>query len=147
MTSQYPAPYDPSEEEEPAAPQASARSRGVALVLASFGGLFGLHRFYTGKTESGIWMAVTLGGLTFWWLYDLVLLIAGEFRDSEGLPLREWGVSDAVGRAGPDSRQLAQLTEQLDQMQRQLGELAERMDFTERLLTQQRERDRLPRGS
>ncbi|MGE5144010.1 MAG: NINE protein [Acidobacteriota bacterium] len=147
MTSHYPAPYDPSEDEEPAAPQASARSRGVALVLASFGGLFGLHRFYTGKTESGIWMAVTMGGLTFWWLYDLVLLIAGEFRDSEGLPLREWGVADAVGRAAPDSRQLAQLTEQLDQMQQQLGELAERMDFTERLLTQQRERDRLPRGS
>lgn len=149
MTSRYPAaPYDPEDEEESAPPRASARSRGVALVLASFGGLFGLHRFYTGRTESGIWQAVTLGGLTFWWLYDMVLLIAGEFRDSDGLPLREWGVAEAtVGRAsgGPDSHQLAQLTEQMEQMQQQLGELAERMDFTERMLTQQRDRERLPK--
>ena len=147
MTGRSPAPYDPVEEEDSGPPPASSRSRGVALVLASLGGLFGLHRFYTGRTESGIWMAVTLGGLSFWWLYDMVLLIAGEFRDVDGLPLREWAVAEATaGRAGGvDSRQLAQLTDQLDLMQQQLGELAERMDFTERLLTQQRERDRLPK--
>jgi hypothetical protein len=147
MTGRYPAHDDPAESEESAAPLSSARSRGVALVLASFGGIFGLHRFYTGRTESGIWQAVTLGGLTFWWLYDLVLLIAGEFRDSDGLPLREWAAEATVGRAGTDSRQLTQLTEQLEHMQQQLGELAERMDFTERLLTQQRDRDRLSKGS
>lgn len=149
MTGRYPAPYDqPEEEEDAAPPQGSPRSRGVALVLAVLGGWIGLHRFYTGRTESGIWMAVTIGGLGMWWLYDLVLLIAGEFRDRDGLLLREWGPAETVrGRAVPDSPQLAQLTEQLEQMQQQLGELAERMDFTERLLTQQRERDRLPRGS
>lgn len=149
MTGRYPAPYDPPEEEDAPAPaRASARSRGVALVLASLGGVFGLHRFYTGRIESGIWMAVTLGGLGIWWLYDMVMVIAGEFRDAEGLPLREWGPAPvAVGRAGIDSRQVAQLTERLEQMETQLGELAERMDFTERLLTQQRERDRLSKGS
>jgi len=147
MTGRYPAQYHPAEDEEPAPPVSSARSRGVALVLASFGGMFGLHRFYTGRTESGIWQAVTLGGLSFWWLYDLVLLIAGEFRDSDGLPLREWAAEATVGRAGGSSPQLTQLTEQLEQMQHQLGELAERMDFTERLLTQQRDRDRLGKGS
>ena len=147
MTSRYPAQYNPAEGEEHAAPPSSARSRGVALVLASFGGMFGLHRFYAGRTESGIWQAVTLGGLSFWWLYDLVLLIAGEFRDADGLPLREWAAEATVGRAGAGSRQLTQLTEQLEQMQQQLGELAERMDFTERLLTQQRDRDRLGKGS
>ena len=150
MTGRYPAPYDPAEEEESAPPRSSARSRAVALVLATVGGLFGLHRFYTGRTESGIWQAVTLGGLTFWWLYDMVLLIAGEFRDSDGLPLREWGVAEATAgraRGGAESPQLAQLMEQLDQMQQQLGELAERMDFTERLLTQQRDRERLGKGS
>ena len=147
MTGRYPARYNPAEDEEPAPPVSSARSRGVALVLASFGGMFGLHRFYTGRTESGVWQAVTLGGLSFWWLYDLVLLIAGEFRDSDGLPLREWAAEATVGRAGGDSPQLTQLTEQLEQMQHQLGELAERMDFTERLLTQQRDRDRLGKGT
>jgi hypothetical protein len=147
MTGRYPAQYHPAEDEEPAPPVSSARSRGVALVLASFGGMFGLHRFYAGRTQSGIWQAVTLGGLSFWWLYDLVLLIAGEFRDSDGLPLREWAAEATVGRAGGNSPQLTQLTEQLEQMQHQLGELAERMDFTERLLTQQRDRDRLGKGS
>ncbi|HEY6225225.1 MAG TPA: TM2 domain-containing protein [Gemmatimonadales bacterium] len=147
MTGRHPAPYDPAEREEPAPPPSSARSRGVALVLASFGGMFGLHRFYTGRTESGIWQAVTLGGLTFWWLYDLVLLIAGEFRDADGLPLREWSPEATLGRAGADSRQLTQLLEQLEHMEHQLGELAERMDFTERLLTQQRDRERLGKGT
>lgn len=148
MTGRYPTQYDPPEAEEPAPPVASARSRGVALVLCTLGGFFGLHRFYTGRVESGVWMAVTLGGIGMWWLYDMVVLVAGEFRDGEGLPVREWGVADvAVGRAAIDSRQVAQLTERLEQMERQLGELAERMDFTERLLTQQRERDRLSRGS
>lgn len=148
MPSRYPAPYDQPEDEAPAPPHGSARSRGVALVLASFGGIFGLHRFYTGRTESGIWQAVTLGGLTFWWLYDLVLLIAGEFRDVDGLPLREWGPADvALGRTAIGSPQVAELTERLEQMEQQLGELAERMDFSERLLTQQRDRDRLGKGS
>jgi len=119
----------------------------VALVLATVGGVFGLHRFYVGRTESGIWQAVTLGGLGMWWLYDMVLLIAGEFRDGDGLPLREWAAAETSGRGAPDVPQLAQLTEQLEQMQQQLGELAERMDFTERLLTQQRERERLGKGS
>lgn len=148
MTGRYPRQYDPpdDEEEESSVPQASARSRGVALVLATLGGWLGLHRFYTGRIESGIWMAVTMGGLGMWWLYDMVILIAGEFRDGDGLPLREWGPAEvAVGARGIDSRQLAQLTEQIDRMEHQLGELAERMDFTERLLTQQRERDRLPK--
>ena len=148
MTGRSPAQYDPPDDEAAATPRSSARSRGVALVLGFLGGPLGLHRFYTGRIESGIWMAVSLGGLGIWWLYDMVMLIAGEFRDAEGLPLREWGPAEvAVGRSGVDSRQVAQLTEQLEQMERQLGELAERMDFTERLLTQQRERDRLSKGS
>lgn len=150
MTGRHPAQYEPFDEDEEAssAPQASSRSRSVALVLCSLGGIFGLHRFYTGRVESGIWMAVSMGGVGFWWLYDMIMLIAGEFRDGDGLPLREWNVSDvAVGRGGIDARQLAQLTEQMERMEQQLGELAERMDFSERLMTQQRERDRLTKGS
>ncbi len=148
MTGRYPAPYDPAEGEEPAAPQpSSARSRGVALVLGALGGYLGLHRFYTGRTESGIWMAVTVGGLGMWWLYDMVLLIAGEFRDGDGLPLREWEPAEVShGRGATETRHMAQLIERLEQIEQQLGELGERMDFTERLLTQQRDRDRLGKG-
>lgn len=148
MTGHYPAPYDPPEEEEPTTPRASPRSRAVALVLGAAGGWLGLHRFYTGRITSGVLEALTLGGLGMWWFYDLVLLIAGDFRDAEGLPLREWGVAyTSMGRVGVDSKQLLQLSEQLEQVQQELGELAERMDFTERLLTQQRERDRLGKGT
>lgn len=147
MTGRLPERYDPTEDEvEEGAPQVSERSRGVALVLGLLGGPFGLHRFYAGRIESGIWMAVTLGGLGFWWLYDIVMLIAGEFRDRDGLPLRHWEVGEAAVARGADAHQVAALTEHVEQLERQLGELNERMDFTERLMTQQRERDRLSKG-
>ena len=149
MTDRYSPDYDHTEEEEePSPPRVSPRSRAVALVLGALGGWLGLQRFYTGRITSGVFMALTVGGLGMWWFYDLVLLIAGDFRDAEGLPLREWGVGEiAPGRAGVDSKELAALTEQLEQVQHELGELAERMDFTERLLTQQREKERLGKGT
>ena len=60
------------------------RSRGVALALSVLGGIFGLHRFYTGHTKTGVWMGLTLGGLGVWYLYDVIVIAAGDFRDSEG---------------------------------------------------------------
>ena len=69
-------------------PEISERSRGVALALGFFGGFFGLHRFYVGKKGTGVAMIVTFGGLGIWWLYDMVLLATGEFRDIDDLPLR-----------------------------------------------------------
>jgi len=148
MTANLPGPYDPQDEEEFEVPEVSERSRSVALVLGVIGGVFGLHRFYVGRAQSGVAMVLTLGGMGIWWLYDMVTLVAGEFRDADDLPLRNWHVAETVagGGAAP-SRQVQQLTQQMEQVQRQLGELAERVDFAERLLTQQRERDRLPKGS
>jgi TM2 domain-containing membrane protein YozV len=140
MTGDLPAPYDDI-------PQASERSRGVALVLATLGGVFGLHRFYVGRPQSGVYMVLTLGGLGIWWLYDMVTVVAGEFRDREGLPVRNWGVPEEATFAGAGPRQIAQLTEQVEQLQLQMGEVAERLDFAERLLTQQRERERLSKGT
>ena len=148
MTANLPGPYDPQDEEELELPEISERSRSVALVLGFLGGVFGFHRFYVGRAQSGVAMVLTLGGLGMWWLYDMVTIVAGEFRDADDLPLRNWQVAETVAGAGAgSSRQVQQLTQQLEQVQRQLGELAERVDFAERLLTQQRERDRLPRGS
>jgi Predicted membrane protein len=37
----------------------SEKSRGVALALATVLGVFGGHRFYVGKTGTGILMAAT----------------------------------------------------------------------------------------
>jgi len=148
MTANLPGPYDPQDEVAIELPEVSERSRSVALVLGMVGGVFGLHRFYTGRVQSGVAMVVTFGGLGIWWLYDMVTLVAGEFRDADDLPLRNWHVAETVGAGGSAaSRQVQQLAHELEQVQRQLGELAERVDFAERLLTQQRERDRLPRKS
>ncbi len=53
---------------EPPSGQVSERSLGVTLALALVGGVFGLHRFYTGRVQSGVWMCFTLGGLGVWYL-------------------------------------------------------------------------------
>ena len=81
-------------------PQISERSRGVALALGFMGGFFGLHRFYVGKTGTGVAMICTFGGCGIWWLYDIVLLASGEFRDSEDLPLRRWMPDEPPGHGG-----------------------------------------------
>jgi len=146
--------YDDADADE-ASPREpiSKRSRGVALGLCAFGGIFGLHRFYVEKPKTAIAMLFTAGGCFIWWLYDLVLLAAGEFRDSDDLPLRNWGVSESsfaqnrlVGRA---EQRVNELEEQFDGLRQQFNDLAERVDFTERMLAQHREapKPQLPRGS
>jgi TM2 domain-containing membrane protein YozV len=104
MTANRPGPYDPQDEEEPELPEASERSRSVALVLGLLGGVFGLHRFYVGRVQSGVAMVITFGGLGIWWLYDMVTLVAGEFRDADDLPVRNWQVTETVGAAGGSHR-------------------------------------------
>ena len=145
--------YSEEPEQQFAEPEISKRSRGVALGLCFFGGVFGLHRFYTGKTGTGVAMLLTFGGLGVWWLYDMVLLAAGEFRDPEELPLRRWGVEDSPfgggGRelSGRAERRVNELEEHFDALRLQFNDLAERVDFAERMLAQQREpsRPQLPR--
>jgi len=145
--------YSDDADEAPPDPDVSKRSRGVALLLAFFGGVFGLHRFYVDKPRTGIAMIFTLGGLGIWYLYDLVLIAAGEFRDSDELPLRQWEVSPSaftqnrlVGRA---EQRVNELEEQFDGLRQQFNDLAERVDFAERMLAQHREapKPQLPRGS
>jgi hypothetical protein len=127
-------------------PEISERSRGVALALGFFGGFFGLHRFYVGKTQTGIAMICTFGGFGIWWLYDMVLLAAGEFRDADDLPLRRWTVDDPRHYAGRADARVEAVEEQLEALRDQFNDLAERVDFAERMLAQQRERPQLPRG-
>ena len=77
-----PVPYDDNDEGEvlPATrSHVSEQSRGVALVLAIFGGWVGLHRFYTGRWKTGVAMAFTMGGMGIWWVYDLILIGSGDF--------------------------------------------------------------------
>ncbi|HXI34604.1 MAG TPA: NINE protein [Gemmatimonadales bacterium] len=140
--------YDPDlpdEEEVDPRDLVSERSRGVALGLGIVLGVFGGHRFYVGKIGTGLAMLFTFGGLGLWWLYDIILVSAGEFTDIDGKRLVRWDVNDPIGRTLPRgaTRQIETLTQDVDALRTQLGDLAERVDFAERMLAQQRERNSL----
>ena len=111
----------------------SGKSRGVATALAALLGPFGAHRFYVGRTGSGALMAVTVGGLGLWWLYDLIVVAAGDFRDAEGRRVSRW--DPEVG----ESRSTDLLVQDVDALRAEVAELAERLDFAERLLAQPRD--------
>ena len=144
-----PSPYEADEPGEPASgPRVSEHSRAVALALAVVGGWFGLHRFYTGRIQSGICMCCTLGGLGIWYVYDVFIIAVGEFRDGDGRRLSRWEVADSsVGGSGSGAeRRVADVEDRMLSLETQVSELAERLDFTERMLAQVRERGTLPKG-
>lgn len=115
----------------------SPKSRAVALALAVLLGPVGAHRFYVGRTESGVLMALTLGGLGIWYLYDVILVAAGALPDAEGRPVSRWEPREEGGPE-PAAGTQAVLAE-LDALRRDLLELQERADFTERLLAATRD--------
>ena len=112
------------------ADEASEKSRGVALALATVLGVFGGHRFYVGKTGTGILMAGTLGGVGLWWLYDMILVASGSFRDVNNRLVRRWDPEEAP----PSGPLPSEVMDELDLLRQQVAELAERVDFAERLL-------------
>lgn len=59
----------------------SEKSGSSALLLALFLGFLGAHRFYVGKTGTGILMLITFGGLGIWQIIDVIVIAAGEFTD------------------------------------------------------------------
>lgn len=121
------------------APTTSPRSRGVALVIGLVLGLFGGHRFYAGKIASGVLQLCTLGGLGLWWLYDMILVSAGEFTDIDGRRISRWSTAGTMPLSGGGEHQLEHVVRELDSLQGQVSELAERVDFAERLLTRGRD--------
>ncbi len=117
----------------------SDKSRGVAMALAIVLGVFGAHRFYTGKIGTGLLQLLTLGGLGIWYLYDVILIGAGQFRDADGRRVRLWdpdGALSAHGGPGPGIPEA--VLDELHALRGDVEELNERMDFTERLLAQNR---------
>ena len=63
------------------------KNRVVALLLCIFLGWGGIHRFYVGKIASGLLYMFTGGFFGIGYVIDILQLIFGSFRDSNGLPL------------------------------------------------------------
>ena len=60
----------------------------VCLLLCFFLGCLGIHRFYVGKTGTGIAQLLTAGGCGVWALIDFIMIILGNFTDAEGNALK-----------------------------------------------------------
>ena len=109
---------------------ASPRSRTTALILGALLGFVGAHRFYVGKTRSGVAMILTMGGFGLWWLYDLILVASGSFRDAQGRLVSSW---DPESEHLVGSGTAAAILDELDALRQEVGELHERVEFAERL--------------
>ncbi|MDD2371479.1 MAG: TM2 domain-containing protein [Firmicutes bacterium] len=68
----------------------SSKSRLTALLLCIFVGVLGIHRFYVGKTGTGILWLLTGGICGIGTLIDLIMIIVGSFTDQAGLPVSNW---------------------------------------------------------
>ena len=121
----------------------SDKSRAIALVLGGVLGPFGAHRYYVGKIGTGMLQTITLGGLGLWWLYDMVLITFGSFRDRDGRRVKYWTEDEAFEKGDGSHRRLSEeAVEEIYTLREEVAELAERVDFTERLLARGREEPR-----
>lgn len=68
----------------------SEKSRLVTFLLCWLFGLFGGHRFYVGKTGTGLVWLFTLGCLGLGVLVDLIMILLGKFYDAQNKPVPVW---------------------------------------------------------
>ena len=60
------------------------KSKLTAILLCFFLGGLGIHRFYLGYTLIGVIQLLTFGGFLIWAIVDIIKLIIGSLKDSEG---------------------------------------------------------------
>ncbi len=68
----------------------SPKSRTVALLLAIFLGVLGVHRFYLGKVGTGFLWLFTCGVSGIGWIVDIITIACGSARDCYGAAVVNW---------------------------------------------------------
>ena len=72
----------------PSDPNKSSKDWLVCLLLCFFLGYLGIHRFYVGKTGTGVAQLLTGGLCGIWTLVDFVMILLGKFTDEDGKVIR-----------------------------------------------------------
>ena len=67
----------------------SDKKKWTAFWLCFFLGFLGIHRFYVGKIGTGLLYLFTGGGFVFGAIIDLLTILFGNFRDKDGLRVRQ----------------------------------------------------------
>ena len=60
------------------------KSKLTAILFCLFLGSLGIHRFYLGYTLNGVIQLLTFGGVIIWAIGELIMLVIGSLKDSEG---------------------------------------------------------------
>jgi hypothetical protein len=86
---------------------ASPHKRVWALAVSAlpvFGMVFGIQRFYVGKIGTGLLWLCTFGLFGIGQLIDIIMILAGRFRDAEGRVLVHWTAESARLAAAGDHK-------------------------------------------